>query len=207
MLLLILSSWSCTRWPVDLLFALEAETGVTNDKQTMWASWVMIGTLTPYLVAQIPRLFGLNTRGHAFIAAATVIAALGLIGYCIYQVGLYLHERFVRNKIEKFSFFQSSQQYNSVQFECRLRRLGFRKEGSNMQCKDTGKATLFTGFPNIQEIRAGVVFLNLMVNPMRRCWWSKYADVIFKRATHTLPLPRAFPKKSLSTLYIRKSRN
>ena len=74
---------------VDLLFAfvLGAETGVTNDEQTMWASWIMMATLLPFLVAQIPRLFGLNTQGHAFIAVAAVIAVVGLIIYCVYQVG------------------------------------------------------------------------------------------------------------------------
>jgi hypothetical protein len=46
----------------------------------------MIATLVPYVVAQIPRLLGLKTEGHAFIAVAAVLAVLGLIGYCTYQV-------------------------------------------------------------------------------------------------------------------------
>jgi hypothetical protein len=47
----------------------------------------MMGTLLPFLVAQIPRLLGLNTEGHFFIAMAAVIATLGLFAYCTYQVG------------------------------------------------------------------------------------------------------------------------
>ena len=74
---LILSNW----------VSLGTGTGVTNDNQTKWASWIMMGTLLPFLVAQIPRLFGLKTEGHFFIAIAAVIALLGLVAYCTYQVG------------------------------------------------------------------------------------------------------------------------
>ncbi|KAG0628532.1 hypothetical protein M758_1G033800 [Ceratodon purpureus] len=70
------------------------ETGVTNDRQTKWASWIMMGTLLPFLVAQIPRLFGLKTEGHFFIAIAAVISTLGLIAYCTYQlVAPWIQER------------------------------------------------------------------------------------------------------------------
>jgi len=78
-----------------IAYAVGTETGVTNDKQTQWASWIMIATLLPYLVAQSPRLFGLNTQGHAFIAVAAAISVLGLCGYCTYQVSEQLLEPFL----------------------------------------------------------------------------------------------------------------
>ncbi|KAG0617702.1 hypothetical protein M758_4G009100 [Ceratodon purpureus] len=89
------------------------ETGVTTDKQTMWASWVMVATLLPYLVAQIPRLFGLNTEGHAFIAVAAGIAVANLIGYCIYQIAApWIQERRIDFAKQRFrrshAFFRAS---------------------------------------------------------------------------------------------------
>jgi Ca2+/Na+ antiporter len=88
-------------------------TGVTNDKQTMWASWIMVVTLLPYLVAQIPRLFGLNTNGHAFIAVAAGIAVLNLIGYCIYQIAApWIQERRIEFAKQRYrrshAFYQAS---------------------------------------------------------------------------------------------------
>lgn len=63
------------------------KTGVTNDKQTQWSSWIMIASLLPYLVAQTPRFFGLNPKwGHLFTAIAAAIAVLGLCGYIAYQL-------------------------------------------------------------------------------------------------------------------------
>ena len=67
-------------------YCLFAGTGVTTDRQTQWASWIMIATLLPYLVAQIPRLFGLKTGGHLCIAIAAFISVGGLVAYCTYQV-------------------------------------------------------------------------------------------------------------------------
>jgi len=40
----------------------------------------------PYLVAQIPRLFGLDTGGHFCIAVAAFISVGGLVAYCTYQL-------------------------------------------------------------------------------------------------------------------------
>lgn len=69
-------------------------TGVTNDQQTKWASWIMMSTLLPFFVAQIPRLFGLNAQGHFFIVIAAVISFIGLLAYCAYQlVAPWIQER------------------------------------------------------------------------------------------------------------------
>lgn len=123
-----------------------------------------MATLLPFLVAQIPRLFGLNTQGHAFIAIAAAIAVLGLVGYCIYQVG----DLLCKHSETLLLFPQHCLVHDTVLLECRLRLLGFKKGGSNLLGKDTGEAMLFIGRPIFQDHRAGVVFLNAMVNPMRR---------------------------------------
>lgn len=52
-----------------------------------------MSTLLPFLVAQIPRLFGLKTEGHFFIAIAAVISTLGLFAYCTYQVRYRMHSK------------------------------------------------------------------------------------------------------------------
>jgi Ca2+/Na+ antiporter len=62
------------------------KTGVTNDRQTKWASWIMMSTLLSLFVAQFPRLFRLNTDGRMFVAAGAVVAVLGLCGYITYQI-------------------------------------------------------------------------------------------------------------------------
>lgn len=67
-------------------WTLETETGVTIDQQTKRASWIMIASLLPYIVAQIPLLLGMNTGDRFFIASAAVTAVIGLFIYCGYQV-------------------------------------------------------------------------------------------------------------------------
>ncbi|CAM6038452.1 unnamed protein product [Sphagnum compactum] len=61
-------------------------TGVTTDKQTKWLSWIMMATLLPYVVAQIPRLLGLTAGGSLAVAIAGVLSVLGVIAYCTYQL-------------------------------------------------------------------------------------------------------------------------
>lgn len=63
------------------------ETGVTTNNVTKWASWIVMATLLPYLVAQAPRVLGWNTEGHLFIAIAAVLALLFLCCYCLLLVG------------------------------------------------------------------------------------------------------------------------
>lgn len=140
------------------------ETGVTNDKQTKWASWIMIASLLPYLVAQTPRLLGLNTEGHAFIAVAAAIAVLGLCGYITYQVRQHLQEIF-RNS--RFSFHNFVLLIAVLLGPCSLRLLGFSKGGSYTHSTDTGETMLFTRHPAL--LNSGAVFSNPMVNQMRRC--------------------------------------
>jgi len=64
-------------------------TGVTTDAETKWLSWIMMATLLPYLVAQLPQLLGLTTGGSLAVATAGVISVVGLIVYCTYQVNIH----------------------------------------------------------------------------------------------------------------------
>ncbi|CAM6015043.1 unnamed protein product [Sphagnum balticum] len=69
-------------------------TGVTTDPETKWLSWIMMATLLPYLVAQLPQLLGLTTGGSLAVATAGVISVVGLIVYCTYQlVAPWIQER------------------------------------------------------------------------------------------------------------------
>lgn len=68
------------------LFVGGIETGVTTINETKWAAWIMMGTLSPYIIAQAPRVLGLQTAGNLFILIAAVIAIASLLGYCLYQV-------------------------------------------------------------------------------------------------------------------------
>jgi hypothetical protein len=62
------------------------DTGVTTDPETKWLSWIMMATLLPYLVAQLPQLLGLTTGGSLAVATAGVISVVWLIVYFVYQV-------------------------------------------------------------------------------------------------------------------------
>lgn len=62
--------------------------GVTTDEQTRWGAWIMVATLLPYLVLQIPLADGQqDMQGHTAALVAMGLSFLGLIAYCIYQVG------------------------------------------------------------------------------------------------------------------------
>lgn len=76
------------RWPGLIVSVCGSiETGVTTIHETRWAAWIMMGTLSPYIIAQAPRVLGLQTAGNLCILIAAVIAIASLIGYCLYQVG------------------------------------------------------------------------------------------------------------------------
>jgi hypothetical protein len=101
-------------------------TGVTTDRQTQWASWIMIATLLPYLVAQIPRLFGLDTGGHFCIAVAAFISVGGLVAYCTYQVLDGYHSSwFICNWFGSCHLFQVLSLYNILVMFVKCSALGF----------------------------------------------------------------------------------
>ncbi|KAJ7294449.1 hypothetical protein O6H91_Y256600 [Diphasiastrum complanatum] len=61
-------------------------TGATTDSQTKVAAWIMIMTVIPYLLAQLPRALNIPSLGPIFVIISCVLSFLALISYCIYQV-------------------------------------------------------------------------------------------------------------------------
>ncbi len=77
---------------------------MTTDKQTKWLSWIMMATLLPYVVAQIPRLLGLTAGGSLAVAIAGVLSVLGVIAYCMYQVPFFSGFPPIHQSSEKISY-------------------------------------------------------------------------------------------------------
>ncbi|CAM6118451.1 unnamed protein product [Calypogeia fissa] len=78
-------------------------TGVTTDQQTRVASWIMIATVLPYLVAQAPKMLGLSKEiGSMFVLVACAICVMGLASYCAYQVAFpWIQQRWIFRAREK----------------------------------------------------------------------------------------------------------
>uniref|UniRef100_A0A0C9S785 TSA: Wollemia nobilis Ref_Wollemi_Transcript_13884_1970 transcribed RNA sequence n=1 Tax=Wollemia nobilis TaxID=56998 RepID=A0A0C9S785_9CONI len=60
--------------------------GVTVDKSTRKASWIMMATILPFIIAQIPLIFNLKSGKHASVLVACIVALLSLLGYCLFQI-------------------------------------------------------------------------------------------------------------------------
>eukprot|EP00850_Spirogloea_muscicola_P002842 SM000011S19020 [mRNA] locus=s11:414121:418397:+ [translate_table: standard] len=61
-------------------------TGITVDAQTRWGAWIMIITILPYIVAQIPLIDHRKSQGKTAALVGFLIALVGLCAYCVYQV-------------------------------------------------------------------------------------------------------------------------
>ncbi|CAM6100565.1 unnamed protein product [Calypogeia fissa] len=98
-------------------------TGVTTDQQTRVASWIMVVTVLPYLVAQTPVVFGWS-EGSTFVLAGCIISVIGLASYCTYQVVFpWIQQRWtyrakekVRRSfaLHKFSQFSADQKWGNL---------------------------------------------------------------------------------------------
>uniref|UniRef100_A0A0D6QSB8 EF-hand domain-containing protein n=2 Tax=Araucaria cunninghamii TaxID=56994 RepID=A0A0D6QSB8_ARACU len=60
--------------------------GVTVDESTRKASWIMMATIVPFIIAQIPLIFNLKSGKHASVLVACIVALLSLLGYCLFQI-------------------------------------------------------------------------------------------------------------------------
>lgn len=78
-------------------------TGVTTDQQTRVASWIMVVTVLPYLVAQMPVVFGWSANmGSICVLIGCAISVLGLASYCLYQVTFpWIQQRWIYRAKEK----------------------------------------------------------------------------------------------------------
>ncbi|KAL3693674.1 hypothetical protein R1sor_007325 [Riccia sorocarpa] len=61
-------------------------TGVTTDEQTRVGAWIMMLSTIPFICVQVPLLDGNPAEGPEAALAGCVIAVVGLVAYCIYQV-------------------------------------------------------------------------------------------------------------------------
>jgi hypothetical protein len=55
------------------------------DSQTKISAWIMIISVLPFIVVQIPKLFG-HPVTFPFKVTSCILAIIGLLGYCGYQV-------------------------------------------------------------------------------------------------------------------------
>eukprot|EP00252_Welwitschia_mirabilis_P014883 TRINITY_DN32947_c0_g1_i1.p1 TRINITY_DN32947_c0_g1~~TRINITY_DN32947_c0_g1_i1.p1 ORF type:complete len:594 (-),score=92.52 TRINITY_DN32947_c0_g1_i1:151-1932(-) len=60
--------------------------GVSVDKSTRTASQIMAITIIPFVIAQIPLMFNLQSAKHISVLIACIVAFVCLIAYCVFQV-------------------------------------------------------------------------------------------------------------------------
>ena len=65
---------------------MNAETGVENDDLTQLSARIMILSIVPFVVAQLPSIFNFSATGNIPVLVACVLAFAGLVSYCLYQV-------------------------------------------------------------------------------------------------------------------------
>ncbi|BBN06185.1 hypothetical protein MPTK1_3g19130 [Marchantia polymorpha subsp. ruderalis] len=61
-------------------------TGVTTDEQTRVGAWIMMLSTIPYLCVQVPLLDGHPTEGPEAALVGCIVAVVGVLAYCTYQV-------------------------------------------------------------------------------------------------------------------------
>lgn len=61
-------------------------TGVENDELTTLSARIMILSIIPYIVAQLPMMFNFTSSGNIPVLIACILSIGGLVGYCVYQV-------------------------------------------------------------------------------------------------------------------------
>lgn len=61
-------------------------TGVTTDEQTRVGAWIMMASTLPFLFAQLPLLPGHELNGPQAAISGGIVASIGLLAYCAYQV-------------------------------------------------------------------------------------------------------------------------
>ena len=65
---------------------MNAATGVENDDLTQLSARIMILSIVPFVVAQLPSIFNFSATGNIPVLVACVLAFAGLVSYCLYQV-------------------------------------------------------------------------------------------------------------------------
>ncbi|GMY31956.1 sodium/calcium exchanger NCL-like [Fagus crenata] len=62
------------------------ESGVSTDIWTSYAARMMVISVIPFLIVQIPQLLNSTSGRHLAVLIALIVAVLLLISYCLYQV-------------------------------------------------------------------------------------------------------------------------
>ncbi|KAI3975411.1 hypothetical protein MKX01_004498 [Papaver californicum] len=60
--------------------------GVTVDIWTKYASWIMIISVVPFIIVQLPQIFHINSGRHLVVLISLIVSVTLLISYCVYQV-------------------------------------------------------------------------------------------------------------------------
>ncbi|KAJ7554652.1 hypothetical protein O6H91_05G002100 [Diphasiastrum complanatum] len=62
------------------------DTGVTTDSQTRVAAWIMVLTVIPYILPQLPRIINKPSLGTPLVVLSCVLSFIALLCYCVYQI-------------------------------------------------------------------------------------------------------------------------
>ncbi|KAI3974827.1 hypothetical protein MKX01_014480, partial [Papaver californicum] len=60
--------------------------GVTVDIWTKYASWIMIISVVPFIIVQLPQILHINSGSHLVVLISLIVSVTLLISYCLYQV-------------------------------------------------------------------------------------------------------------------------
>ncbi|MCO5572604.1 hypothetical protein L7F22_026361 [Adiantum nelumboides] len=62
------------------------DTGIEVDDLTQLSARIMILSVIPFVIAQLPRIFSFSTNGNIPVLIACILSLSGLLAYCLYQV-------------------------------------------------------------------------------------------------------------------------
>ena len=63
-----------------------AESGISTDVWTKYAAWIMVISVIPLLVVQIPQILNLTSGRHFAVLIGLIVSLLLLVSYILYQV-------------------------------------------------------------------------------------------------------------------------
>ena len=65
-----------------------AESGVSTDIWTSYTARLMVISVIPYLIVQIPQLLNSTSGRHLTLLIGLIVSLLLLVSYCLYQVSV-----------------------------------------------------------------------------------------------------------------------
>ncbi|GLT48631.1 hypothetical protein SLA2020_222440 [Shorea laevis] len=61
-------------------------TGVSTDIWTSYAAWIMVVSVTPFIVVQLPQILNSTSARNLAVLIALILSLAMLVSYCLYQV-------------------------------------------------------------------------------------------------------------------------